>query len=782
MRTGTAAVRGSDQLARRQVVEALGLARAGALGNVFNATVASATMWSAGHALFIATWWLAVLAVAIARSRHAERLRHDDYSAVLVTRDRRIVEAIAAANGVLWCISIALAAAVATPTQFIMLAMLSGGMMGAAVMTYGPMPRAAITFIGLVFAGCSLAFLVYPDAPTVAGIVLSASYVTVLVRGVLTSAKLFTAKVEAESALRDSAETVQLLLHDYEAQSSDWLWEVDAAGAVQMANARFAEASGRGQQLLDEMAFADLFDEGRERDMLADHLAQRFGFRDLTLKLTVDGAPHWWTLSAQPRGDGTMRGVATDVTAEKRAEARVSYMAHYDGLTDLANRFLFNDTLQRSLNRLRKNQKVAVLCLDLDQFKSVNDTLGHPVGDKLLCEVARRVEMSVREVDLVARLGGDEFAVLMTGVDSDTDIEACARRVIEAVNQPFVLDGMQVMTSTSIGIAIAVSKENDAATLMKQADLALYTAKANGRNRAAHFEVGMDEAARERRDLEMDLRAALVRSEFELHYQPLVNVTSGATVSYEALIRWNHPTRGVVMPDAFIPLAEETGLIVQLGEWVIRQATAEAGNWPTHLRVSVNLSPAQMRSANLISTVINAVARAGIDPDRLELEITESVLMHDSEVNVATLHKLRDFGVRISLDDFGTGYSSLNYLRSFPFDKIKIDKCFVEDIEDSEDCRAIVRAVTGLATSLGMVTTAEGVEHADQLERLRAEGCTEVQGYLYSRPSRAEEFTDLRQRPREIGSQGKTVGNIIVPGAIDVEAATKTVKRLSRAA
>jgi diguanylate cyclase (GGDEF)-like protein/PAS domain S-box-containing protein len=769
-----------DELKCRSLVEALGLARAGALGSVFNASVVAVTMWSTAHAVLIALWWLTVVVVAIVRSKHAEQLRRADFSSVNVARDRRIVEHVAVASGALWCLSIAFSATIATPAQFIMLAMLSGGMMGAAVMTYGPMPRAAIAFISLVFIGCAIALLVYPGAPTVAGLVLSASYFFVLLRGVLTSTELFTAKHEAESALRDSAETVQLLLHDYEAQSSDWLWEVDAAGTIHNANSRFADASGRSQQLLDGLPYLELFDDARERDMLREHMAQRSGFRDLTLKLTIDGSPRWWTLSAQPRGDGTMRGVATDVTAEKRAEARVSYMAHYDGLTDLANRFLFNDTLQRTLNRMRHEQKVAVLCLDLDQFKSVNDTLGHPVGDKLLCEVARRVESSVRELDLVARLGGDEFAVLITGIEGDTDIDACAQRIVATLSQPFVLDGMQVMTSTSIGIAVAATKGQDAATLMKQADLALYTAKANGRNRAAYFEAGMDEAARERRDLEMDLRAALVRNEFELHYQPLVNVVSGATVSYEALIRWNHPTRGVVMPNTFIPLAEETGLIVQLGEWVIRQATTEAANWPTHLRVSVNLSPAQMRSANLISTVINAVARAGIAPDRLELEITESVLMNDSDVNIATLHKLRDFGVRISLDDFGTGYSSLNYLRSFPFNKIKIDKCFVEDIENSEDCRAIIRAVTGLATSLGMVTTAEGVEHLDQLARLRTEGCTEVQGYLYSRPSRAEEFTDLRQRRPKLTAPELAAVDIIVPAApVTDEAASISKKAVS---
>jgi len=500
--------------------------------------------------------------------------------------------------------------------------------------------------------------------------------------------------------------------------------------------------------------------------MLNEHIHGAFRFRNLTLKLVIDGAPRWWTLSGQPTADGGMHGVASDVTAQKRAEERVSYMAHYDGLTDLANRFLFNDTLRRALKRRSKDGQVAVLCLDLDSFKSVNDSLGHPIGDKLLCEIARRIENVVRGADLVARLGGDEFAILLRGENASARAERIAERIIEHVGEPCLIDERQVITSCSIGIACSASESVDPTVLMTHADLALYTAKENGRNRFAFFEPGMDKTAKERRELEMDLRAAISLNEFELHFQPLVNIGTGQTVSYEALIRWNHSTRGVVMPDDFIPIAEESGLIVQLGEWVIRNATQEVAKWPEHLHVSVNLSPAQMRSTNLIPTVFGAVAHAGIDPQRLELEITENVLLHDSAVNIATLHKLRDLGVRISLDDFGTGYSSLNYLRSFPFDKIKIDKCFVSGLDDNPDCQAIVRAVTGLASNLGMVTTAEGVEDERQLELLRREGCTEAQGYLFARPGQSSQFTDLRVKPE--AHQGAEVA--LLPAAdVDID-------------
>lgn len=492
------------------------------------------------------------------------------------------------------------------------------------------------------------------------------------------------------------------------------------------------------------MPFADLFDHGAERDMLCEHVERQHGFRHLTLALTVNGAPRWWTISAQRMQQGGMRGVASDVTAQKRAEERVSYMAHYDGLTDLANRFQFSDALKHAITRCRRDDQVVVLYLDLDSFKAVNDTLGHPIGDKLLCSIARKIELVAQQDMTVARLGGDEFAVLVAGRNAVQDASELAGAILTSIAQPIIVDSNHVITTVSIGIAHRAFEGADADTLMKQADLALYAAKAAGRNQFAFYVEGMDQAAEQRRELELDLRASLTNDNFELYYQPLVNLETSQTIAYEALLRWNHPERGIVMPEDFIPVAEETGLIVQLGEWVIRQATAEVAKWPDHLRVSVNLSPIQMRSANLIPTVINAIASAGIDPSRLELEITENVLLQDSEVNIATLHKLRDFGVRISLDDFGTGYSSLNYLRSFPFDKIKIDRCFVTDLDNNPECQAIIEAVTGLARNLGITTTAEGVEELGQLDRLKMHGCTEAQGYLFSRPERSDVFTDLR--------------------------------------
>jgi predicted signal transduction protein with EAL and GGDEF domain len=360
--------------------------------------------------------------------------------------------------------------------------------------------------------------------------------------------------------------------------------------------------------------------------------------------------------------------------------------------------------------------------------------------------IAQRLELCISPDDMVARLGGDEFAMLLTGNDAHIRAEFVANCVIEAVNAPVELDGHYILPATSIGIAIGPDHGDDADTLLRNADLALYVAKHNGRNRFAAFAPGMDVAAQARRQLETDMRNALASDQLRLVYQPLVDINTREVSGYEALLRWEHPERGTVMPVDFIPVAEETGLIVQLGEWVIRTGLTELAHWHAPISLSINLSPTQMRSGNLIPTIINALARANVDPGRVEFEITETVLMHDTDANLAVLHRLRDIGVRISLDDFGTGYSSLNYLRSFPFDKIKIDRCFVTDVDVRTDCQAIVKAVTGLATSLGMTTTAEGVEHEAQLEELRAQGCSQVQGYLFSHAVPADQLTDLRRR------------------------------------
>ena len=447
-------------------------------------------------------------------------------------------------------------------------------------------------------------------------------------------------------------------------------------------------------------------------------------------------------------GRHALLGAAIDVTEQRRAEARITHMAHHDSLTGLPNRALFALRLAEAIaEQARTGTGAALLCLDLDKFKFVNDTLGHPAGDALLRVVAERITACLRREDLVARLGGDEFAVLLHSPDSAT-VSAVTGRIIEALSRPVRLGDRDCQIGVSIGIARLPEHGTDPDTLLRNADLALYRAKADGGSVAHCFEAAMDGWARSRRRRETDLHEAFARSDLGLAFQPVIGVGSRAVVGFEALLRWHHPIEGAIPPAEFVPLAEEAGLIVPIGAWVLRQACAEASLWADPVRVAVNLSPVQLRDPGLVATVREALALSGLAPHRLELEVTESVLLAASEANVATLHALRGLGVRIAMDDFGTGYCSLSYLQKFPFDKIKIDRSFVSQIGENPHSTAIVRAVIGLGASLGIVTVAEGVETEAQFAHLRAEGCGEVQGYLFGRPSPASTARGLtRQEP-----------------------------------
>ena len=426
-----------------------------------------------------------------------------------------------------------------------------------------------------------------------------------------------------------------------------------------------------------------------------------------------------------------------------RAEEQISHMAHHDALTKLPNRVLFGSELERALSEWLPDETVAVFCLDLDRFKQVNDTLGHPVGDALLKAVAGRLQSFVSDRTLVARLGGDEFAVIQVGAEQPHESTGLGEQIIARLSEPYEIRGYQIVIGASVGVSLAPHDGDCADDLLKNADLALYRAKTDGRGTLRFFEPGMDALMLARRELELDLRRALVNGEFELYYQPLVNINSDAICGFEALIRWNHPTRGMVSPVEFIPLAEEVGEIESIGAWVLRTACQEAVAWPEEIKVAVNLSPLQFRSGSLVLHVMAALSASRLKAERLELEITEGLLLQDTEATLATLHQLRDLGVRISMDDFGTGYSSLSYLRKFPFDKIKIDRSFVRDLAETDGCMAIVRAVMDLGYGLGMSTTAEGVETIEQLAHLKREGCVEAQGYLISPPRPAKAVAEM---------------------------------------
>jgi diguanylate cyclase (GGDEF)-like protein len=422
-----------------------------------------------------------------------------------------------------------------------------------------------------------------------------------------------------------------------------------------------------------------------------------------------------------------------DITEQRLAEAKIAYMAHHDALTGLANRVLFHDRLDEAVARSRRGIRSSVMYLDLDHFKAVNDTLGHPVGDALLREVTQRLQQQVRDIDTVARLGGDEFAIVQP-IEQPTDSTALAKRLIEAVSAPYEFNGNRVIIGTSIGIAIIPDDGEDADLLMKSADMALYRSKAEGRGQYRFFEPEMDTVMQARRTLDLDLRNALVAGEFRIFYQPLIDIASRSISGFEALLRWVHPKRGMVSPLDFIPLAEEIGLIVPLGAWVLRQACADAATWPGNLKVAVNLSPVQFGSHVLVEDVAAALSDSGLDPGSLELEITETAMLADTDAVLVTLHQLRDLGVQIALDDFGTGYSSLSHLQRFPFSKVKIDRSFVAKLGQGGNNDTIVAAVVDLCSRLGMVTTGEGVETAAQLDHLASLNCTEAQGYLFGQP------------------------------------------------
>jgi diguanylate cyclase (GGDEF)-like protein/PAS domain S-box-containing protein len=451
----------------------------------------------------------------------------------------------------------------------------------------------------------------------------------------------------------------------------------------------------------------------------------------------------------EPVPDGGWLATHEDITERRRAEERITHLAHYDALTDLPNRALFHERLKRELSHAAPDRQLAVLYIDIDEFKSVNDSLGHMIGDELLKSVATSLAGCVRKTDFVARLGGDEFAIVQAGIEDTDDVMKLVSRIFEAIRSPYQCLGHQVTTDASIGIALAPQDGSDIDQILKNADLAMYAAKAAGRRTYRFFEPDMEAEVRARRSLEMDLRQALVDGGFEVYYQPCLDLQTNAITGCEALVRWRHPQRGMISPADFIPLAEDTGLINQLGEWVLTTACKEAVSWPDKIRLAVNVSPIQFRSGTLALKVMAALAESGLAASRLELEITEAVLIRDDEAALAVLHDLRAIGVRIALDDFGTGYSSLSYLQRFPFDKIKIDRCFITDIAEPEGSSCIVQAVVNIAAERHMTTTAEGVETEQQRDLLRELGCSEMQGYLFSPPKPAADIRPLLSAHRQ---------------------------------
>ena len=724
-----------------------------ALATIFNAAVLMATLAGTGQFALSLLWGAAVLTCAALTLAGWMRGRARPARPAVSARAIDSAMRKAAILGALWGVLPVLFFHDATDIGRLVIVCLCAGMLGGGALTLATVPAAALAFTGMIFLGVALALAVMGDAVNLPLFLLLVSYTAIIVRVVLSHARLFAEHFVARIESQGRLDVIGLLLCDFEENASDWLWETDAQHRLTHVSPRLAGLLQRPVAELADQPCLDVLAPGSGDSEGHFALAARFdarqSFRDVVVPVMLGGAPHWWSLTAKAlHGDGGrfagFRGFGADVTQAREAQARIVELARVDALTGLPNRVAFGDAMNAALSRLgRHGERFAVLCLDLDRFKLINDTMGHQAGDELLADVARRLSAITRPTDVAARMGGDEFTMLLACCDRPDQIAELSGRIVEAMSRPFELEGVAVDISVSIGIALAPSDGSDADELLKNADLALYRAKAEGRGRHCFFEPNMDADARARRFLERDLRGALGRDEFRLLFQPVIDLATNKICAFEALLRWQCPQRGFVSPMDFIAVLEETGLIHAVGEWVLHKACREALAWPEEVRVAVNVSPVQFRNAGIVTSVRKALEASGLAPGRLEIEITESVLINDSGAAQEILAVLRQLGTRIALDDFGTGFSSLSYLRRLSFDKIKLDKSFIDDIASNSQSASIVRALIDLAGELGVEITAEGVETQDQLDSLNAKGCGTAQGYLFSRPVEGSKVAGL---------------------------------------
>jgi diguanylate cyclase (GGDEF)-like protein len=641
----------------------------------------------------------------------------------------------------------------------LMIASIVAALIGLGGFVLAPIVSAAIGWIFCATATASVALILAQRPVYLELMALLVVYGFVVAFVAVASSRTLVGRVVAETRAEQQHQVVELLLKDFEGSSRDWLWETDERGHLRHVSIRLTEAFARSKSSLEGVSLVDLIrstfsSSGREAVEAHDFLQLRFSsrqaFRDQVIPVVIDSELRWWSLTAKPLFNARRihvgwRGVGSDVTDAQRREIEMTHLANFDALTGLANRRQFRLSLDEALSEDSDVDAVMLLVLDLDNFKQINDTLGHLVGDELLREVARRLQLSTHDSELLARLGGDEYALIAKGRFQD---EACltrAQSLLNALREPFHVRDSRIEIRGSVGIALAPAHGNNSDELLKAADTALYAAKDGGRDGVRIFNAEMDVRTRRRLSIQSDLGRAIDNNELELHYQPQLDALTMQVVGFEALLRWRRSPEQLLSPAEFIPIAEETGLIVPIGEWVIQQACIDASSWPDAFFVAVNLSAVQFSSRGLIDSINKAVYDIGFDPVRLELEITESSLVEDSSHARVTLKTLRAFGHRIALDDFGTGYSSLAYLRSFPIDKLKIDRAFTValDADETGDASAIVRAIIQLASALRLKTTAEGVETQEQFDALRAKGCSEVQGFLFAEPMPAKDIANF---------------------------------------
>lgn len=763
-----------------QLQAVLSLTPLSAFANMTNAAVIAIRYLSEPDRDLVLSWAVMVMALSLSSMVAWYRIKAAGGLRTVSERGLRSASRNAMVYGAIW----GLLPVLVFPVEQgqLLLVVVCAGMVAGGGMALATVPAAATGYMAILTAGCMIGMFragidAYWDL-----FALTVVYLLVISATARNGARVFGARLMAEAEAERQRELVDVLLREYETDSRDWLWETDAHGALRRVAPRLAQAFFRTADDLSGMPFLDVLASVQRpaSGLLAGQVdvieqlnymfQQRRPFRDQVIEVAPNGVQSWWSVSGKPLFGANAqlvgwRGICSDVTSTKQAEQTLRLLARQDSLTGLANRYHFRDRLLAAVDRARAGEStLALLYLDLDNFKAINDSLGHSTGDGVLMAVAERINRRLDRSCLLARLGGDEFAVLLENADTER-AEGLGMILIEELSRPFVVDseGLERHVGCSIGIALAPAHADEPESLLRCADVALYAAKTAGRGTVKVFSAVMDEVAQRRHQIQNDLRSALAGNELELHFQPQIATSSETVRGFEALLRWPRCKLGPISPDDFIPLAEESGLMVSLGRWVLHEACYAAREWDDEsLRVSVNVSANQFLRSNIVEDVERALRETGLAPGRLELEITESLFLHDSETLRGRMSALRQLGVSLSLDDFGTGYSSLAYMRRFPLDRLKIDRAFVRQMTQDRAVFAVVAAIVRLAEALGLETTAEGVESNIELDMLRELGCSEVQGWLFAS---AMPQAQIAAFLREMGSTSAVAADVLGSGS-----------------
>ncbi len=711
--------------------------------------------------------WAVLLAISLFFCARVHSAVADSDRRKLSSAEFRKHQLAASMASAVWCLPLLVFGYLGEPTPLLEVWVIVSVLVIGSALTVASAPLGTVIFACATSTAAILGFAMTGEYSMIP---VAAVFAIIIVTGTIDNARTFLEARFAEAGMSEKSEVVSLLLREFEENQADWLWQVDTARRVRMVSPRFSFALGKtpeevnGKQFL-ELISGDTWETGQFAPSLhdlAERLKRRESFSNLLVKVTIDREERWWELSGTPMLDDGghyigFRGVGSDVTEQRESSEKIAYLARYDTLTGLPNRLMLHESLGEALRFAHQwRSRCAFLMIDLDRFKAVNDSLGHLVGDQLLAQVSSRLKGLTGDNEMVGRLGGDEFAIVIRDASDKETVERIARRVIETLSHPYSIDHHTLYVGASVGSAIGPRDGTNVEDLMRNSDLALYRAKDEGGGEHYRYEPALHASAEERRKLEFSLRHAIERDELVLHYQPVVDAISEKVLSFEALVRWNSPEHGFVSPVKFIPLAEDTRLIVPIGQWVMEQACREATNWPSDIRIAVNVSGEQLVEPDFASTVVRALARSGLEAHRLEIEVTESIFLRDADVARAALEEIMALGCSVALDDFGTGYSSLGYLRKLRFSTIKVDRSFVQGAANEHpESLAIIRAVVAMADSLEMSTTAEGVETAEEAEMIRKLGCKKIQGYYFGRPMAAVEARKIFKRSANLA---KAVG------------------------